>query len=126
MPLAEDKFVRICIFVNKFSKAQRAKFRKYVKRNKIGPQANITRPYMTDDEVMAGLEQHGNHGFDKLPRWLRQELKVRRIQWPTREPTDLEAWETVSDAREHRIMNKELTIKDYQDKYIRNKPLTIT
>ena len=42
-----------------------------------------------------------------------------------REPTELEKWETVKDAREHRIMNKELTINDYLDKYERGKSLTL-
>jgi hypothetical protein len=41
------------------------------------------------------------------------------------DPTELEQWDTVSDAREHRIMHKELTIKDYQDKYKRGKNITL-
>jgi hypothetical protein len=49
-------------------------------------------------------------------------IKIRRQR---RFPTELEQWETVSDAREHRITNNELTLKDYKDKYL-GKPLTVT
>ncbi len=118
-----ERFTFVCIFFQHPIKSMR---KRHVKRNKIGPQVHITKPYMTDEEVMSALEEHGNHGFDKLPNWLKQELRVRKIQWPTREPTDLEKWDTVEDAREHRILNNELIIKDYQDKYIRGRPLTIT
>ena len=41
------------------------------------------------------------------------------------DPTELEQWDTVSDAREHRILNKELTLSDLQDKYKRGKSLTL-
>jgi len=41
------------------------------------------------------------------------------------EPTEREQWDTISDAREHRIMHKELTIEDFQDKYKRGKSLTL-
>jgi hypothetical protein len=40
-------------------------------------------------------------------------------------PTEMQEWETVNDAKEHRIMNKELTIKDYLDKYKNRKSLTL-
>ena len=97
-----------------------------VQRNQIGSQIKIERPYMTDEEVIHYLEVYGSRGYEKLPSWLKTELSLRNLTWKPREPTDLEKWETVSDAREHRILNNELTIKDYQDKYIHDKPLTIT
>jgi len=49
-------------------------------------------------------------------------IKIRRQR---RFPTELEQWETVSDAREHRIINKELTQQDYVDKYRKGKSLTL-
>ena len=121
--LTNDRFSFACIFFQRLTKSKR---KRHVKCSKIGPQVNIKKPYMTDEEVMGALEIYGDLGFDKLPDWLRQELEVRKIPWPRREASDLEKWETVEDAREHRIVNKELIIKDYQDKYIRNKPLIVT
>ena len=120
-----DKFAFVCIFFNPPAKSSR---KRRVKRNQIGPQANISRrypKYMTDEEVNRALEEYGDRGFDRLPSWLQHELRVRNLTWEPRSPTDLEAWDTIADAREHRIIHNELTIKDYQDKYKRGKPFTI-
>ena len=119
-----DKFLFVCVYYD----MPKQKRHRTIKRNQIGPQANISRPYpryMTDEEVNQALEEYGNRGFDKLPKWLRRELKARNLTWKPHTPTDIEVWDTVADARVHRITHNELTIKDYQDKYIRGKPFTI-
>ena len=83
------------------------------------------RKYMTNEELKQYLSEFDDSGFDDLPEWIQIELQARRLSFERREPTELEKWETVKDAREHRIMNKELTIKDYLDKYKRGKSLTL-
>ena len=80
---------------------------------------------MTDEEIKRHLAEYDESGFDDLPGWLQSELKVRQLVFKKRQPTDMEKWETVSDAREHRIINKELTQQDYVDKYRKGKSLTL-
>ena len=75
-------------------------------------------PYMTDEEIMFELSHYDEQAFDDLPSWLQQELQVRQIPIPKRQPTEIEMWETVSDAQEHRIMNNERTLQDIKDKYL--------
>jgi hypothetical protein len=82
-------------------------------------------PYMTDEEVSIELLAYDDVGYEDVPAWLRQELESRGMVVPRREPTELEMWDTVKDALEHRIINKELTIKDYLDKYKHGKSLTL-
>ena len=86
---------------------------------------NKVKPYMSDEEVSRYLAEYDESGFDDIPNWLQQELKARNLQIPKRWPTDMEKWETVGDAREHRIVNKELTQEDYKDKYFKGKSITI-
>ena len=75
--------------------------------------------------TIVDISEFDDSGFDDLPEWIQIELQARRLSFERREPTELEKWETVKDAREHRIMNKELTINDYLDKYKRGKSLTL-
>ena len=116
----------LCIFVYPMSNLKRRRVMTFIKRGTIGPQIKIVKPRMTDEEVNRWLLEYGDRGFDKLPSWLKEEMKGRNLTVETRSPTELEAWETVADAREHRIVNKELIIKDYQDKYIRGRSWVIT
>ena len=83
------------------------------------------KPRMTNEEVKRHLSEYDELGFDSMPGWLKLELQARNITFEKRRPTDLEQWETVSDAREHRILNNEKTIKDFQDKYIRGKSFSL-
>jgi|TARA_R100000501_G_C2611832_1_gene106260 hypothetical protein len=82
-------------------------------------------PYMTDEEVMAYLAEYDEQGFEAMPDWLKQELQVRDLPIPRREPTDLEKWEAGEDAKEHRHMNNERTIEDFKDKYKRGRPFKL-
>ena len=75
------------------------------------------RPYMEDEEVRRYLRDYEDLGFTDLPDWLQRELIARDLPHEIRRPTDIEKWETVSDAREHRIVNQELSIQDYIDHY---------
>jgi hypothetical protein len=81
--------------------------------------------YLTDEELSAYLSEYDERGYDDLPQFLQDELQYRNLLIPTRNPTELEIWETVKDAREHRIMNKELILQDYKDKYMKGKSLTL-
>ena len=83
------------------------------------------RPYMEDEEVNKHLSEYGELGFDDIPSWLKNEVKARNLIYEKRMPTEMEQWETVSDAREHRIMNKELTQQDYIAKYRKGKSITL-
>ena len=75
------------------------------------------RPYMEDEEVREALRDYEDLGYEDLPDWLQRELIVRDLPHKSRRPSDLEKWDTVSDAREHRIVNNELSIQDYIDHY---------
>jgi hypothetical protein len=90
----------------------------------------LRRPRLTDEQFAEYLSQYGDLGFDKLPEWVRLELSHRTIvdknirderglrEWANvTEPTELQEWETVSDAYEHRVLNNEMTIKDFMDHY---------
>ena len=121
--LSEDYSI-ICIYLTPFTEKQRLSFRK-PKPNKVGVPMTKLKPYMTDEEVNKHLAEYGELGFDDLPSWLRHEILARNLKYDIRQPTEMEQWETVADAREHRITNKELTIKDYSDKYKRGKSLTL-
>ena len=83
--------------------------------------------HMTNEEVVIWLDEYGDRGYEDLPAWLKAEMLARNLTWRPRKPTELEMWETVKDAREHRIVNKQLDLKDYIDKYVKNKDIeTIT
>ena len=54
----------------------------------------------SETDIFIALEyEYYNVGFEDLPRWLKQELQWYKV--PSREPTELEMWDTVKDAREH-------------------------
>ena len=74
-------------------------------------------PYHTNEEVVALLSEYDEVGFQDLPYQLRNTIKSRSIMFRRREPTEHERQVTKADAKEHRHMNNELTIKDYFDKY---------
>lgn len=83
-------------------------------------------PRMTNEEVLSYLNEYDELGFEDIPEWLRNELKGRCIFIEPREPTQYEMDATIEDAREHRIMNKELVLQDYIDKYKHGRQFTIT
>jgi hypothetical protein len=117
----DGDYIRYCIWTpvtNPNRERKRVVKRVFTAMNKV-------KPYMTDEELHRELSQFDESGFDDIPNWLQQELRARQLPIPKRFPTELEQWETVSDAREHRITNNELTLKDYKDKYL-GKPLTVT
>tara|TARA_R110000751_G_scaffold50895_2_gene112053 strand:+ start:189 stop:611 length:423 start_codon:yes stop_codon:yes gene_type:complete len=119
IPLSND-YILYCIWLEPQERTHVT-----VKKYKTGVVMTKTRPYMSDEEVNAYLAEHGELGFDDMPSWLRLEVKARNLIYDSRQPTEMEQWETVSDAREHRIVNKELTQKDFSDKYRRGKSLTL-
>lgn len=86
---------------------------------------SLMAPHRTDKDIVMILSQYDECSFTQLPSWLRLQLQVRDIKFPRREPTEYEQWETVSDAREHRITNNEKTLEDYKDKYLKGKPFHI-
>ena len=67
------------------------------------------------------LHQYGDVGFDSLPKRIKQALMYNGWRPVARKPTELEQWETVVDAFEHRVMNDELTVKDYLNKYTKGR-----
>ena len=80
---------------------------------------------MSDEEVHYQLDIHGEYGFESMPQWLQDEVTNRNLLIPRRKPTNEEKHMTFKDERQHRILNKELTIKDYVDKYKHRRSLTL-
>tara|TARA_R110002110_G_scaffold134161_1_gene317214 strand:- start:363 stop:623 length:261 start_codon:yes stop_codon:yes gene_type:complete len=74
-------------------------------------------PYQSDEELVRLVSEYDEYSFQDLPAQLRLALQSRDIMFRRREPTECERNETVSDAKEHRYMNNELTFQDYKDKY---------
>lgn len=67
------------------------------------------------------LSRYNEQGFNDMPKWLRDEFLMRVTYLKPRQPTDIEQWETNSDAKEHRIVNKEMNIDDYHAMYVKGK-----
>jgi len=74
-------------------------------------------PYRSDEELVTLVNEYDEYAFQDLPSEIQTALKSRNIMFRRREPTEYERNETISDAREHRHLNNELTIQDYKDKY---------
>ena len=116
IPLSKE-YTTYCVWVEPMSDEKRQRL---TKRNEPIQTVALDHPkrkYMEDEEVREALREYDNHGFEDLPDWLQHELKARDLPHEIRMPTEFEQWETVSDAREHRIVNKELNIQDYLDHY---------
>jgi|TARA_Y100000310_G_scaffold272045_1_gene286817 hypothetical protein len=86
---------------------------------------SLLAPHFSDNQIAYELLKYDEVAFCDVPRWLREQVIARDMHFPRREPTELEMWETVADAREHRITNNELTIQDYLDHYKYGKSFTI-
>lgn len=125
LPLG-NTYTLYCVYCILFTDEQRKDFATRKSPKKVQTTVKKIKPPMSDRAVVNALNKHNELGFDDLPGWLKKKLQIGNINIPPRRPTDMEKWETVSDAREHRITNKELTIRDYQDKYKKQKPLIIT
>lgn len=61
-----------------------------------------------------------------MPKWIKDQFLIRVTYLKPRQATEIEQWETVSDALEHRIVHKELTISDYYNTIVKGKSHTIT
>lgn len=73
--------------------------------------------FMTNEEVTVALREYDDCGFEALPGWLQQELKVRHLAFGPRKPTPMEIEETKDDALMHRILNNEETLDDMYNQY---------
>jgi hypothetical protein len=109
----EDDYITVRYEMVKVSYPRRkARKPKYAEIPRI-----LRRPRLSDERIVEYLAEYGDIGFDKLPEWIRSALTSRSITFDKREPTEIEQWETVSDAYEHRVLNNEMTIKDFMDHY---------
>ena len=116
IPLSNE-YTTYCVWVESMSDEKRQRLTKRVAEPVPVMLVEHTRKYMEDEEVREALREYDNHGFENLPDWLQCELIARNLPHERRMPTEFEQWETVSDATEHRIVNKELTVKDYLNHY---------
>ena len=116
IPLS-NKYTTYCVWVESMSDEKRQRLTKRVTEPVPVMLVEHTRKYMEDEEVREALREYDNYGFESLPNWLQCELIARNLPHERRMPTEFEQWETVSDATEHRIVNKELTVKDYLNHY---------
>ena len=112
-----DEYTTYCVWVEPIDDEKRQRLIKPKPPKLVATAMKKIRPYMEDEEVRRYLRDYEDLGFTDLPDWLQRELIARDLPHEVRRPTDIEKWETVSDAREHRIVNKELSIQDYIDHY---------
>ena len=63
------------------------------------------------------VTRHSDDGFDDMPYWLKHMMRAFNITFKRRKPTSQEMLDTISDAREHRKLNNELDITDFEDHY---------
>jgi hypothetical protein len=111
------RYITYCVWVELMSDEKRQRLIKPKPPKLVATAMKKIRPYMEDEEVRKALRDYDDLGYQDLPDWLQRELRARDLPHKKRIPTDIEKWETVSDAREHRIINKELNIQDYMDHY---------
>ena len=112
-----DEYTTYCVWVEPISDEKRQRLIKPKPPKLVATAMKKMRPYMEDEEVRRYLRDYEDLGYEDLPDWLQRELRARDLPHEVRRPTDIEKWETVSDAREHRIVSKELSIQDYIDHY---------
>tara|TARA_R110000751_G_scaffold5594_3_gene25366 strand:- start:4439 stop:4903 length:465 start_codon:yes stop_codon:yes gene_type:complete len=79
---------------------------------------------LTTQQFCKLLSRYNEQGFNDMPKWLKDQFLMRTTYLKPRPPTELEQWETVSDALEHRIVHKELTIDDYHTRFVKGKQLS--
>jgi len=123
----EDYLIYSLLFIP-FTQEQRERIHHKAITRTVGGKFNMVKkpkPYMTDVEVSNALERYEDMGYDKLPAWLKREMDARQLPIHKRHPDDVDKIIAEPDAREHRIMNKELTIQDYVNKYKRGQSLTL-
>jgi len=72
---------------------------------------------MTNDDVWLHLQEYNDVGYHDMPKWLRNHLEAYDIRFDIRQPTQQEMIETEQDAKDHRILNNELTTDDLMEKY---------
>ena len=117
----DEDYDSYCVWIEIPTPEEREQRGKRVVAKKVFTAMNKVKPYMTDEEVKRYLAEYSESGFDDLPNWLQTELRARQLVFEKRQPTELEQWETVVDAFEHRVMNDELTVKDYLNKYTKGR-----
>jgi hypothetical protein len=123
----EDYLIYSLLFIP-FTPEQRERIHHKTITRTVGGKFNMVKkpkPYMTDVEVSNALERYEDMGYDRLPAWLKREMDARQLPIHKRHPDDVDKIIAEPDAREHRIMNKELTIQDYVNKYKRGQSLTL-
>ena len=72
---------------------------------------------MSDTEIWLELQEYGDIGYEDMPKWLKNELIARQLTFESRKPTIQEMLETEQDAKEHRVMNNEMNLDDYKERY---------
>ena len=81
-------------------------------------------PNLNEAEILTYKDiKYEDLGFADLPSRLQALVIAYDLSIDARPPSESERLETVSDALEHRIIHKELNVKDYLNHYqgIRNK-----
>ena len=77
----------------------------------------LSHSHMHTDEIWLELQEYGDVGYEDMPKWLRQELECRDLRFDIRQPTEQEIIETIQDAKDHRLLNNEMTTNDLMEKY---------
>lgn len=113
----QEDYVSYTLLYVPFTVEQRARMIKKKKKPVHKFTMDKFKPRMTDQAVLKLLDRYDECSFDQLPSWLRDTIRVRNLNIKRRPPTEYEQLQTIEDAREHRITNHELTIKDYINFY---------
>ena len=124
----DEDYLTYSLLFTPFTQEQKERIHHKTVTRTVGGKFNMVKkpkPYMTDVEVSNALERYEDMGYDKLPAWLKREMDSRQLPIHKRHPDDVDKIIAEPDAREHRIMNKELTIQDYVNKYKRGQSLTL-
>lgn len=78
-------------------------------------------PYHSNEDILRYVSEYDEQSFADMPQWLQIQMQVREFIFGPREPSEVEQFETIADAKEHRIYNNERTIDDFKDQYLRGK-----
>jgi len=114
-------YTRYCVFIDHVT----------LKKASINNRKDWSRPLkhklaLTAKKFCHLLSRYNEQGFNDMPKWIKDQFLIRVTYLKPRQATEIEQWETVSDALEHRIVHKELTISDYYNTIVKGKSHTIT
>ena len=107
-------FVRYTVFIEQMTEEIRSRclaIERVIVQGEFQLSRRVKR--VSDHKMLQEIERHADLPFDKLPQWLRMEIRRRQPVFGPRQPSEYERLLSDEDWFEHRRYNAELTIDDW-------------